>query len=48
MKIDLHFTGMFMRYPVINYSDGAGQRFEDVDFARMDNTKCIVPLKILK
>ena len=37
MKVDLHFAGFFFsRYPTISYSDGAEQRFEDVDFAGMD------------
>ena len=35
-KIDLHFAGLFTRYPMISYSDGVEQRFEDVDFAGMD------------
>ena len=41
MKIDLHFAGFFTRYPEISYTDGAEQRFEDVDFARMDRNEFV-------
>ena len=36
MKIDLHFAGIFTRYPIISYSDGVEKRFDDVDFVGMD------------
>nr|KAJ0205312.1 hypothetical protein LSAT_V11C500238060 [Lactuca sativa] len=41
-KIDLHFAGIFMRYPTICYSDCAEQRFDDVDFAGMDKNEFVV------
>ena len=46
MKIDLHFAGIFTRYLVITYSDGAEQRFEDVDFARMDKNDFVLFVEI--
>ena len=41
MKIDLHFAGIFSRYPAICYSDGAEQRFDDVDFVGMDKNEFV-------
>ncbi|XP_052622742.1 uncharacterized protein LOC128128018 [Lactuca sativa] len=41
MKIDLHFAGIFSRYPAICYSDGAEQMFDDVDFAVMDKNEFV-------
>ncbi|XP_023737311.2 uncharacterized protein LOC111885278 [Lactuca sativa] len=41
MKIDLHFAGIFSRYPAIYCSDGAEQMFDDVDFAGMDKNEFV-------
>ena len=45
MKIDLHFVGVFTRYPTIIYSDRVKQRFDDVDFSRMDKNEFVVFLQ---
>lgn len=44
-KIDLHFECILTRYPVISYSDGVEQRFEDIDYARIHKNEFVVFLE---
>lgn len=42
MKTDLHFAGIFTRYPLINYLDGDEQRFDEVNFVGMDKNEFVM------